>query len=81
MKRCEPQSTPKPRSASPSSARCHTALTTLAGGSEVEVALERLLEEPELAERLSLQARQKVEEFDWERVKLRWKKVFNSTNL
>ncbi len=39
---------------------------------DLSAALERLLEDADLAERLSIQGRKKAEEFDWERVKEKW---------
>ncbi|HET6272171.1 MAG TPA: hypothetical protein VFG32_04275, partial [Bacteroidota bacterium] len=38
-------------------------------------AVRRVLTEPGLASRLSLTARQKVEQFDWEKTLPRWQKV------
>ena len=39
---------------------------------DLSAALEGLLEDADLAERLSIQGRKKAEEFDWERVKEKW---------
>ena len=44
-------------------------------------AIERLKSDPELVKQLTLNARKKVENFDWEVVKHQWKKLFDELSV
>ena len=44
-------------------------------------AIERLKSDPELVKQLTLNARKKVENFDWEVVKHKWKKLFDELSV